>query len=113
MPNYNLQHSQAPARITEAQAIQTVKNSGWSPNLFSHSYTVEYGSYTFGQRTTAPEGGSLAGPVDVWKLTFTGLNIPRPAGRAGAPAASQPPPVTTLVLWVDDKAGVVLGADGY
>ncbi|MGH2443538.1 MAG: hypothetical protein ACRDFX_10300 [Chloroflexota bacterium] len=109
VPNYSLQKPIAPPRMNEARVVDLVKNSGWDTSLFSHPYSVEYGSYVY------PGGAAYGGPglIDVWKITFSGLNIPRPAGRSGSAVASRPPPVTTLVMWVDDKGGTVLGADGH
>ena len=114
-PTGRLGPASSPARMTADEALELVKNDHWSPSLFTHPITVDYGSHTDpGLRTLRAGDFVPLGPRDVWRVTITGLNIPRPGGPGGnLPSSQRPPPVSTLVIFVDDKDGKILGAEGF
>lgn len=115
IPDVSLGPPSSAARMTSNAALELVKNDHWSPSLFTHPISVEYGSYTDpGLRTLSAGEIVPLGQRDVWRVTITGLNIPRPGGPGGdLPSSQRPPPVSTLVIFVDDKDGKVLEAEGY
>jgi hypothetical protein len=49
-------------------------------------------------------------PFDAWKITVTGIFVVRPGGRSGRERRT--PPVTAMVVIVDDEKGVAHFASG-
>jgi hypothetical protein len=78
--------------------------------FFRHALSVEYGSHLFAGLV---RNGHPVGLTDVWMIAIREVFIPRPGGPIGTPRALRPPPITTLIIYVDDKAGKVVLASGY
>jgi hypothetical protein len=49
-------------------------------------------------------------PFDAWKITVTGIFVVRPGGRSGRERRT--PPVTAMVVIVNDEKGVAHFASG-
>lgn len=80
--------------------------------VFTRPLTVQYGSFTDNAYHRRSDPGRTARPVgtiDACKFTGTGASIPRPCGIPPNCA----PPVRTLVVFVDDKAGQHLKGGAY
>ncbi len=105
-PDLTLGAPAASAVLTQDQAVEVALKDHWAQSLFSHPVSFQYGSYNDG----IFRNGQPPRLRDVWQIKIAGLNIPRPGGRAGTPL---PPPIHTLVIYVDDKAGTVLKAQGF
>ncbi len=119
VPNLTLAPAQSPAVLSHDSALAVVEKR-LSPGMFKHPFTVEYGTFGFGDlglRTGGPASAvQQVGTRDVWKVTFTGLRLRRPCGsffKVGAPPPKCPPPVSTLAVFVDDKSGQLLESEGY
>ncbi len=112
VPDLTLGVPSSVAHLTSASALSLVKKK-LNPHLFTHPFSVEYGSFTSSgisrRLSGAPSAPQLLRTRDVWKVTVTGLKIARPCGSHG----SCPPPESTLVIFVDDKTGQVLYAQGF
>jgi len=106
-PDLTLGAPLAIASLTQEQAVEVALKGHWRQSLFSHPVSFQYGSYNDGTFVN----GQPPRFRDVWQIKITGLNVPRPGGRSGAPFP--PPPIHTLVIYVDDKAGTVLEAQGF
>jgi len=106
VPDLTLGAPAAIASLTQKQAVEVALKDDWAQSLFSHPVSFQYGSYNAGIFVNNQPPRLR----DVWMIKITGLNIPRPGGRSGAPL---PPPIHTLVIYVDDKAGTVLKAQGF
>jgi hypothetical protein len=113
VPDLALGPAAAPAHLSKDQAL-SVATAALSPTLFTHPYTVDYGSFDDTTLRAGSAGRSsvqAVGARDTWKFTITGLDVVRPCPVA-VPSAC-PPPISTLVVFIDDKSGTMLEAQGY
>jgi len=107
----------APARMTAPSALK-VAEAGWDPAIFrDHPYTVRYGSYHSNDVRRTPTGPSPVGSRDVWAITLSGVDIPRPAAEISEPNGSfkvvAPPDIHTEIILIDDQMGKYLEGIGY
>ena len=116
-PNMTLGHPAAAAHLNPSEALALVETK-LKPSLFTHAHTIEYGSFALDNLALRQGGPSSApqrvGTRDVWKITVTGLNLPRPCGLGSKSTGPLcPPPVSTMAIFVDDKQGQVLESEGW
>lgn len=102
-----LSSPRASAHLTAAQAIAAAKE--YAPELFkSTGVTVaaQFGEANLGSLHALGQDGALhsVGTPDVWEVTVSGLNIPRPASLPGNP----PPPIHNVSIILNDATGTVL-----
>jgi len=107
----------APARMTASDALK-VAEAGWDPAIFrDHPYTVRYGSYHSNDARRTSTGPSPVGSRDVWAITLSGVDIPRPAAEISEPDGSfkvvAPPDIHTEIILIDDQTGKYLEGIGY
>ncbi len=107
----------APARMTASSALK-VAEAGWDPAIFrDHPYTVRYGSYHSNDVRRTPTGPSPVGSRDVWAITVSGVDLPRPAAEIsegnGSFKVVAPPDIHTEIILIDDQTGKYLEGIGY
>jgi hypothetical protein len=116
VPNLTLTTAQSAAILDGNSAVAIAKTK-LSAGLFTHPFTVQYGAFDESGLVLRTGGVGSApqrlGMRDVWKITITGLHIGRPCGGFTSAGPNCPPPVSTLVVFVDDKLGQVLESQGY
>jgi hypothetical protein len=100
--------ARSAARLTKDQALGVVRQE-FGSDLLTHPAVVGYGSFTDNNLVPVRGSGTAVGRIDAWQILVTGLNLPRPCMQG---ATQCPPPVTTLSIVVDDKAGRFLEAIG-
>jgi hypothetical protein len=99
-----------PAVIAEATRFCRV--------LSDHPHRLQYGSYRDWSTRRAALGVDGATTwetiptFDAWKVTVTGLSLPRPGGRRGGMDNAGPHPITRLTILIDDKVGTYYSALG-
>ncbi|MBV9281110.1 MAG: hypothetical protein JOZ41_13595 [Chloroflexi bacterium] len=106
-PTFSAGAQRAPAHLTAAlaQGIASHEFGSW---ILLHSITASYGSFTDNAYVRAtPAGRAPVGTIDAWEVTVTGLNVPRPC-----PPGVTCPPIQTMTVSVDDKAGQYVEAVG-
>ncbi len=104
-PDLTLGAPLASASLTQDQAVEVALQNHWRQSRFANPVSFQDGSYNDGVFNGQPPRLR-----DVWQIKITALNAPRSGGRSGAPP---PPRIHTLVIYVDDKAGTVLEAQGF
>jgi len=114
-PNVTLGPPTAAAHLNPSKALMLVETK-LKPSVFTPPHTIEYGSFDLADTALRLDSSSSAperlGMRDVWKVTVTGLNPPRPCGPGSKTTGPLcPPPVQTLAIFVDDKHGQVLESE--
>jgi len=89
----------APAHLTQDQTVALAR--AYDAKIESHPFMAQYGSLDV-------EKGALAGPIDVWEVTVSNLDLPAP-GPPGRPH----PVFRRLTIVVDDQGMKVLFATAY
>jgi len=99
-------------RLTRKQAIRLALTNP-QPSARFHAEYGRYQSVNHRRGAVQPDGSMRyegLPPFNAWKVTVTGISMPRPGGRSGS--LRRPPPITVMVVIVDDETGVVQSASG-
>jgi hypothetical protein len=101
-----------PPRLTRQEAIRLALTNP----PYTARFHAEYGRYQSirHRRGVVQPDGTLKfhflPPINAWKVTVTGISLPRPGGRSGS--TRRPSPITAMVIIVDDEKGLGESARG-
>jgi hypothetical protein len=105
----------APPHMTPQAVV--AEAASFCQSISGRPFRLQYGSYhdwSTKQRTTDPDGTTRWHSLprfDAWTITVTGLSLPRPGGRREG-SAHRPPPISAVVIVIDDKTGKYYAAHG-